>query len=169
MHYIVETFHFFYFLFSFLRVSFFFFFTEMFFKYIFYFCSLICILRFCAFFVLLVLFWCFWCFWCFLCFLCVQNLFVKKIKNKKFKTALITSLYYYFQVVSYNRWGREWTGTVNNSEWWEGGGGRDKALKQTFTSYFFLFVVSFYCLLKNHKFQLAHRTQVINCCYINTF
>ena len=102
---------------------FFFFFTEMFFKYIFYFCSLICILRFCAFFVLLVLFWCFWCFWCFLCFLCVQNLFVKKIKNKKFKTALITSLYYYFQVVSYNRWGREWTGTVNNSEWWEGGGG----------------------------------------------
>ena len=36
------------------------------------------------------LFCAFGAFLCFLCFLCVQNLFVKK-KNKKFKTALITS------------------------------------------------------------------------------
>ena len=51
----------------------------MFFKGIFYFCSLI---AFCAFaWLRLCAFWCFW---------CVQNLFVKK--NKEFKTSLITSI-----------------------------------------------------------------------------
>ena len=69
--------------------------TQMFFKRIFNFCSLICVLCFC-----LVAFFCFLCFWCFLvllvffracwCFFCVQNLFVKK-KLKKFKIAIITS------------------------------------------------------------------------------
>ena len=54
---------------------------QEFFKCIFNFFSLICVLHFC-----LVAFCDFW------CFLCVQNLFVKTKKSKKnFKTALITS------------------------------------------------------------------------------
>ena len=72
----------------------------MFFKRIFYFCSLICVILLflgCVF-MLFCGFWCFVCllcilclmfFLCFLCFLCMQNHFVKK--KKKFKTVLITS------------------------------------------------------------------------------
>ena len=101
VHHIVETFHFFFFLFYFLRVlkkhknankriSHFlplrcFLSTFLIFVRLFAFCAF-ARLYFCV-------FWCFLCFlsflcsWRFWCFWCVQNLFVKK--NKKFKTNLI--------------------------------------------------------------------------------
>ena len=99
----------FYFLFSFLRahkkhknannrISYFFplrCFLSAFFLFacsVLYFCLVasLCFLCF-LWFLCFLCFWCFWCFWCFLCFLCflcVRNIFVK---NKEFKTALITS------------------------------------------------------------------------------
>ena len=63
----------------------------MFFKRIFYFCSLICVLCFCfvVFLYFLVLFGTFWCLVFFLCFFVLVKSYHKK--NKKFKTDLITS------------------------------------------------------------------------------
>ena len=69
----------------------------MFFKRIFSFCSLICVLWFClivflCFLVLFVLLVLFMLFGAFSAFWCMRNLFVKKkIKNKDFKAALMTS------------------------------------------------------------------------------
>ena len=77
----------------------------MFFKCIFYFCSLIWVLCFClvvflCFFVPLVLFGAFV---AFCAFWCVRNLFVKK-KIKEFKTALITSFILLLKFILLQAW-----------------------------------------------------------------
>ena len=61
--------------------------AQMFFKYIFYFCSLICVfvLLIGCLFVLLVLSCAFWCFWCFFAR-------AKFFRKKKFKATLIASI-----------------------------------------------------------------------------
>ena len=65
----------------------------MFLKHNFNFCLLICILCF-----FLIVFLCYW------CFLCVQNLFIKKNNNKKFKIALITSFILLLNFTSLQAW-----------------------------------------------------------------
>ena len=67
----------------------------MFFKRIFYFCSLICVLYFCLVaFLCFLRFWYFWYFWCFWCFWSVRE----------FKTALITSFILLLKFILLQAW-----------------------------------------------------------------